>query len=76
VLVVIGLEEGDEAEPTLIVMCHRGIGGRASLAYFLLRYSGRSASNAEQRIKITETWTWRAKGKDTPMMFHFTRKKS
>ena len=25
---------------------------------------------------ITETWTWRAKGKDTPMLIHFTRKKS
>ncbi|HYL83030.1 MAG TPA: hypothetical protein VE263_02250 [Candidatus Angelobacter sp.] len=24
---------------------------------------------------ITETWTWRAGGKDTPMVFHFTRKK-
>jgi hypothetical protein len=24
---------------------------------------------------ITETWTWRADGKDTPMVFHFTRKK-
>jgi hypothetical protein len=25
---------------------------------------------------ITETWTWRAKGKDTLMVIHFTRKKS
>src|ERR1700741_965940 len=25
---------------------------------------------------ITETWTWRSKGKDTPMVFHFTRKKN
>lgn len=25
---------------------------------------------------ITETWTWRAKGKDTPMVIHFTRKKN
>src|SRR5215472_9834882 len=25
---------------------------------------------------ITETWTWRADGKDTPMVFHFTRKKT
>jgi hypothetical protein len=24
---------------------------------------------------ITETWTWRDNGKDTPMVFHFTRKK-
>jgi len=23
---------------------------------------------------ITETWTWRADGKETPMAFHFTRK--
>ena len=23
---------------------------------------------------ITETWTWREEGKDTPMVFHFTRK--
>ena len=23
---------------------------------------------------ITETWTWREDGKDTPMVFHFTRK--
>jgi hypothetical protein len=25
---------------------------------------------------ITETWTWRENGKDTPMEFHFTRKKN
>jgi hypothetical protein len=25
---------------------------------------------------ITESWTWRAKGKDTPMVVHFTRKKT
>jgi hypothetical protein len=25
---------------------------------------------------ITESWTWRAKGKDTPMVIHFARKKS
>src|SRR5215472_98772 len=25
---------------------------------------------------ITETWTWRENDKDTPMVFHFTRKKS
>jgi hypothetical protein len=25
---------------------------------------------------ITETWTWRAKGKDTPMVIHLARKKS
>jgi hypothetical protein len=25
---------------------------------------------------ITETWTWRSKGKDTLMVFHFARKKS
>jgi hypothetical protein len=25
---------------------------------------------------ITETWTWREDGKDTPMVFHFSRKKS
>jgi hypothetical protein len=25
---------------------------------------------------ITENWTWRSKGKDTPMIIHFTRKKS
>jgi hypothetical protein len=30
----------------------------------------------EDADHITETWTWRAKGKDTPMTFHFTRKKS
>jgi len=30
----------------------------------------------EDADHITETWTWRAKGKDTPMVFHFTRKKS
>ena len=24
---------------------------------------------------ITETWTWRANGKDTPMVFHLSRKK-
>jgi len=25
---------------------------------------------------ITETWTWRENDKDTPMVFHFTRKKN
>lgn len=30
----------------------------------------------EDADHITETWTWRSKGKDTPMVFHFTRKKS
>ncbi|MGA8144892.1 MAG: hypothetical protein WB987_13475 [Candidatus Acidiferrales bacterium] len=30
----------------------------------------------EDADNITETWTWRAKGKDTPMVFHFARKKS
>jgi hypothetical protein len=25
---------------------------------------------------ITETWTWRQDGKDSPMVFHFTRKKN
>jgi len=25
---------------------------------------------------ITETWTWREGGKDTPMVFHFSRKKN
>ena len=30
----------------------------------------------EDADHITETWTWRSKGKDTPMVFHFTRKKN
>ena len=30
----------------------------------------------EDADHITETWTWRSKGKDTPMIFHFTRKKN
>ena len=30
----------------------------------------------EDADHITETWTWRANGKDTPMVFHFSRKKS
>ena len=30
----------------------------------------------EDADHITETWTWRAGDKDTPMVFHFTRKKS
>ncbi len=30
----------------------------------------------EDADHITETWTWRADGKDTPMVFHFTRKNS
>ena len=25
---------------------------------------------------LTESWTWRAKGKDTPMVIHFARKKT
>jgi hypothetical protein len=25
---------------------------------------------------VTETWTWRQDGKDTPMLFHLTRKKN
>ena len=29
----------------------------------------------EDADHITETWTWRSKGKDTPMIFHFARKK-
>jgi hypothetical protein len=29
----------------------------------------------EDADHITETWTWRAKGTDTPMIFHFTRTK-
>jgi hypothetical protein len=29
----------------------------------------------EDADHITETWTWRAGDKDTPMVFHFTRKK-
>ncbi|HKW64152.1 MAG TPA: hypothetical protein VJN89_16490 [Candidatus Acidoferrum sp.] len=28
----------------------------------------------EDENHITETWTWREGGKDTPMVFHFTRK--
>jgi hypothetical protein len=30
----------------------------------------------EDADHITETWTWRAGDKETPMVFHFTRKKS
>ena len=30
----------------------------------------------EDADHITETWTWRENGKDTPMVFHFTHKKS
>lgn len=30
----------------------------------------------EDADHITENWTWRAKGKDTPMVFHFARKKN
>jgi len=30
----------------------------------------------EDADHITETWTWREGGKDTPMVFHFTRKKN
>jgi len=29
----------------------------------------------EDADHITETWTWRQDGKDTPMVFHLTRKK-
>ena len=29
----------------------------------------------EDADHITETWMWREDGKDTPMVFHFTRKK-
>jgi len=29
----------------------------------------------EDADHLIETWTWRADGKDTPMIFHFTRKK-
>lgn len=31
--------------------------------------------NFEDADHITETWTWREGDKDTPMVFHFTRKK-
>lgn len=30
----------------------------------------------EDADHITENWTWRQNGKDTPMVFHFTRKKN
>ncbi len=30
----------------------------------------------EDAEHITETWTWRVGDKDTPMVFHFTRKKN
>jgi len=30
----------------------------------------------EDANHITETWTWRSKGIDTPMVFHFARKKN
>jgi len=30
----------------------------------------------EDSDHLTETWTWREGDKDTPMVFHFTRKKS
>jgi hypothetical protein len=30
----------------------------------------------EDADHITETWTWRVGDKDTPMVFHFTRKKN
>jgi hypothetical protein len=30
----------------------------------------------EDADHITETWTWRAKGKDTPMVIHLARKKN
>jgi len=30
----------------------------------------------EDDNRITETWTWREGDKDTPMVFHFTRKKN
>jgi hypothetical protein len=30
----------------------------------------------EDADHLTETWTWRENGKDTPMVFHFSRKKS
>jgi hypothetical protein len=30
----------------------------------------------EDNDHITEEWTWRKNGKDTPMIYHFTRKKS
>jgi len=30
----------------------------------------------EDADHVTETWTWRAGDKDTPMVFHFTRKKN
>lgn len=30
----------------------------------------------EDSDHITEEWTWRKNGKDTPMIYHFTRKKS
>jgi hypothetical protein len=30
----------------------------------------------EDADHITETWTWRAKGKDTPMVIHLARKEN
>jgi protein-tyrosine phosphatase len=40
-----------QRDAKLLVMCHHGICRSASLAYFFLRYSGKSRNKAELRIK-------------------------
>jgi protein-tyrosine phosphatase len=40
-----------QRQAKLFVMCHHGICRSASLAYFFLRYSGKSRIQAERRIK-------------------------
>lgn len=40
-----------QRQAKLFVMCHHGICRSASLAYFFLRYSGKSRIEAERRIK-------------------------
>jgi len=35
-----------------------------------------SSDDVKELSHITETWPWRERDRDTPMVFHFTRKKS
>ena len=56
-----------------LTFAFEGAGNLPSLA---VGHQHRLNIRFEDEDHITETWTWRENGKDTPMMFHLARKKS
>ena len=49
--------------------------GAGNLATEKTGHQNQLAIRFEDANHFTETWTWRENGKDTPMEYHFTRKK-